>query len=182
MGWIRKAFRLRSIAVAFLLCFGLFVCAAVVLILAAPTPQTESEWYATQAARLAAIQITPEMVAAVKPWRCNESSCSYHMTSREGVIPFGDGTGVYVTWHSFHDNEFYGRTALIKFKLVAGTAGKPVSDAVLAVDRQGRMYRNNDHVCGALQLRADGPVRNLEDFLKTRTDDELWQPYIPDAP
>lgn len=139
-------------------------------VISTPSFQTEQEWFETQAKYLSKVRFTPQMIAGAKPWRRDGDRWEYYVIAREGFIPIGTENGVYVVVHSFHDNELRGfKRAVLRFQVRAGiNRGEPrVSDAVLAVDQQGNLYKCGGHICGCLFLGSNKEVLTLEDFLET---------------
>ena len=155
---------------------GAFVFLELVSLLALGS--TKEEWLRGWATSLSNHKITPEMIAKAKPWQENGAYC---LPGSSGVIPMGDGGAVYVVTHSAHDNESRVRL-IVSVPAMLLTGRRPVADATIAVDQQGRMYTCEGHVCGYLTLQSKKPVQTLQDFLETYIGDEknTWQPYHPE--
>lgn len=145
----------------------------------APRLLTEREWYEMQSERLAGMEITPESITTARPWQEGEQSWDYCLRDREAIIPIGTSDGVYIVWHSFHDNDTLGWFTMLKWRLWTSRGKGFVNDAILAIDRQGRLYRCGGHVCGSLRLRSDKEVATIEDFLQTMnsTSGDRWESY-----
>lgn len=153
-------------------------------------PPTKEEWLQRQAARLKDLTVTEEMIAAAKPWDDFGSGKEWHYRIHgEGVIPLANGNWTYAVCHSSHANDFSGANQPLRAKLTWRTRRLrrwlmgvrypwQVSDVIMVIDQNGRLYTNDGHVCGDLQLVSDKPVATLEDFLQTRTQpkDATWKP------
>jgi hypothetical protein len=153
-------------------------------------PPTKEEWLQQQATRLKNVTVTDEMIAAAKPWDDLSSGQEWYCRIHgEGVIPLANGNWVYAVCHSWHANDFSGknrplqatltwRIRRLRQWLMGDWYQQPVGDAIIAIDQSGRLYTNDGHVCGDLQLVSDKPVATVEDFLLTRTQpkEAAWEP------
>jgi hypothetical protein len=154
---------------------GIFVVLGLLTLLSAYP--TKEEWLRGRASSLSDLKITQEMIAKARPWK--RGGTFYILQGSEGVIPFGSGGAVYVVTHSFHDN--YWRLLQSPALLLLGR--RPVSDATLAVDQQGRLYTCEGHICGALTPYSRKEVKTLQDFLETYSyadPKNVWKPYQPE--
>lgn len=151
------------------------------------TPTREA-WYEHQVKRLRQLEVTPEMLAAAAEWWPLGESYYLPIREREGAIRFENGAWVYVVFHSFHEVHpvtprplrhvpVLGRLAFWGHRLALALK-TPVSDAILAIDYEGRFYTSDAHVCGGLLLRSAGPVGSLKDFLQTTVGalEKDWKP------
>lgn len=167
--------RVRAVVPPVLL--GLFV--AVGLLSSLSIYPTKEEWLRGHASSLANLKITPEMVAKAAPWQ--NGGTVYILQDSKGVIPIGNGGAVYVVTHSMHDNEWRDRS-LLGIPALLLTGRRPVADATMAVDQEGRLYTCEGHICACLELVSKKEVRTLQDFLETHAggnERNTWKPYHP---
>lgn len=142
------------------------------------TLPTKEEWLRFQAFSLSHMTINKEMIAKSYPWQ-NDGK-TYIMAGSPGVIPIGTESAVYVVTHSAHNSP--SRTMmLLGLPAYLLTGRRPVQDATIAVDQQGRLYTCEGHICGALHLTSKKEVKTLQDFLETYSygnEKNTWKPYF----
>ena len=128
---------------------------------------TKDKWLQQQATRLRKLVVTKEMLTAAIQWDelavgQTDKKWHYHIP-RECLIYFGNGNWAYAVSHSEHDN--YTNCTL---RQIMVWPKEVVSDVTLVIDQQGKLYTNDGHICGPIQLVSDRPVANLNDFLQTQ--------------
>ena len=138
----------------------------------------KEQWLKQNAQRLSSMKITPDMIAKAAQWREEGGRYCYFVPPNEDIVPLGDGGGVYIVMHSWHDRGLSIIPLVLPALLLSRS--RPVADAVLAMDQQGRFYTFETHVCGGLNLMSDKKVITIEDFLQTYRYGErekVWRPY-----
>ncbi len=141
-----------------------------------PPPPTEEEWYASQAARLLALEVTEEM-------RLSGHLGEGFSPSRFEFIGFNNGEWLFVVFSSAHDHEGFSYELAKKASRGASIEDWPVGDAILGIGSDGDLYTHTAHVCGGLPL---GPIEkpdSLSEFLFPGGEGaRQWQHYEGQPP
>jgi len=148
---------------------------------------SEKEWYNINTEKLTAYKPSANELQAAKMFTKQAGGNLYRIYFyREGLIRIDENSWIYVKSHSFHDHEY---TASFSWKLKHyigkylnyGSSSSPskiyVGDAILAVDSNGRIYKNNGHVCAGVEIGAEQEIKTIEDFFSKTfgADDSKWE-------
>ncbi len=87
-------------------------------------------------------------------------------SANPSIIKFSNGDWLMIMSHSFHhDCLFIGRW----------DKACCVGDAILAVDNNGKFYKNDGHICGSFLIFSDKNIETKNDFLKLTVNGREWK-------
>ena len=164
------------------------IIAFVILLLIFPIEHctlTEQEWYKINTEKLKAYKPSVNELQTAKRFEKQQGVDLYTVYyRREGLIRIGETSWIYIKSHSFHDHD---DTALFFWKLKHLYIGKYfyfgspskvyVSDAILAIDSNGRLYKNKGHVCSGVDIGSEQEIKTIEDFFSNTFafNDSKWE-------